>query len=49
MQRSDFHYELPEELIAQHPLPERSASRLLALDGAKFESQRKRRSGIAND
>ncbi len=34
MQVSVFHYELPPELIAQRPLPERSASRLLALDGA---------------
>jgi len=34
MQRTDFHYELPPGLIAQHPLPERSASRLLTLDGA---------------
>ena len=34
MHRSDFSYELPEELIAQHPLKERSASRLLHLDGA---------------
>jgi S-adenosylmethionine:tRNA ribosyltransferase-isomerase len=34
MQRSDFHYELPPELIAQAPLPERRASRLLVLDGA---------------
>jgi S-adenosylmethionine:tRNA ribosyltransferase-isomerase len=34
MRRSDFHYHLPPELIAQHPLPERSASRLLCLDGA---------------
>ncbi len=33
MRRSDFHYELPPALIAQHPLPERSASRLLCLDG----------------
>jgi S-adenosylmethionine:tRNA ribosyltransferase-isomerase len=33
MRRQDFHYQLPEELIAQHPLPERSASRLLVLDG----------------
>lgn len=32
MKKSDFHYELPEELIAQHPLPERDASRLLCLD-----------------
>ena len=29
MKKSDFHYELPEALIAQAPLPERSASRLL--------------------
>ncbi len=29
MKKSDFHYELPPELIAQVPLPERSASRLL--------------------
>lgn len=29
MRRSDFHYELPPELIAQHPAPQRSASRLL--------------------
>lgn len=34
MLRSDFHFELPDELIAQYPLPERSASRLLCLDGA---------------
>ncbi len=33
MKRSDFSYHLPPELIAQHPLPERSASRLLCLDG----------------
>ena len=33
MRRSDFHYDLPGELIAQHPLPERTASRLLVLDG----------------
>jgi len=31
---SDFTYDLPDELIAQAPLPERSASRLLVLDGA---------------
>jgi S-adenosylmethionine:tRNA ribosyltransferase-isomerase len=34
MQRSDFAYELPEELIAQAPLAERGASRLLVVDGA---------------
>jgi S-adenosylmethionine:tRNA ribosyltransferase-isomerase len=37
MQLSDFDYELPEELIAQFPLSERSASRLLALDAATGE------------
>ena len=31
---SDFDYPLPAELIAQHPAPERTASRLLHLDGA---------------
>src|SRR5690606_9042945 len=34
MHRADFSYELPPQLIAQAPLPERSASRLLCLDGA---------------
>jgi S-adenosylmethionine:tRNA ribosyltransferase-isomerase len=33
MRRSDFHFDLPDELIARHPTPERSASRLLHLDG----------------
>lgn len=33
MLRSDFHYELPPELIAQTPLPGRTDSRLLCLDG----------------
>jgi S-adenosylmethionine:tRNA ribosyltransferase-isomerase len=33
MQRTDFHFELPRELIAQRPTEERSASRLLVLDG----------------
>jgi S-adenosylmethionine:tRNA ribosyltransferase-isomerase len=34
MRRADFSYQLPQELIAIRPLPERGASRLLALDGA---------------
>jgi S-adenosylmethionine:tRNA ribosyltransferase-isomerase len=34
MRRSDFEYSLPADLIAQTPLPVRSASRLLQLDGA---------------
>jgi S-adenosylmethionine:tRNA ribosyltransferase-isomerase len=33
MDRAAFAYDLPRELIAQAPLPERSASRLLVLDG----------------
>ncbi len=49
MKKSDFHFELPTDLIAQTPLPERSASRLLVvpaasaplecvqLEGAQFE------------
>lgn len=32
LKRTDFHYELPAELIAQYPLKRRSASRLLCLD-----------------
>src|SRR5688500_582040 len=31
---SEFDYELPAALIAQHPVPQRSASRLLRLDAA---------------
>jgi S-adenosylmethionine:tRNA ribosyltransferase-isomerase len=34
LKKSDFHYELPPELIAQAPLPERSASRLLVVPPA---------------
>ena len=32
LKKSDFYYNLPEELIAQDPLPDRSSSRLLSLD-----------------
>lgn len=34
MRKSDFHYELPPDLIAQHPPPARADARLLRLDGA---------------
>jgi S-adenosylmethionine:tRNA ribosyltransferase-isomerase len=34
---SDFDYRLPDELIAQHPAAERTASRLLHLDGRTGE------------
>ncbi|MGL6644857.1 tRNA preQ1(34) S-adenosylmethionine ribosyltransferase-isomerase QueA [Aeromonas caviae] len=33
MQVSDFHFDLPDELIARYPMTERTASRLLQLDG----------------
>ncbi|MFZ2726716.1 MAG: S-adenosylmethionine:tRNA ribosyltransferase-isomerase, partial [Methylococcaceae bacterium] len=32
MKKSDFNYELPAQLIAQQPLAERSASRLLCMN-----------------
>jgi S-adenosylmethionine:tRNA ribosyltransferase-isomerase len=35
MHISDFQFELPQELIAQQPLPERDASRMLILDREK--------------
>lgn len=34
MRVSDFYFDLPDALIARHPLAERSGSRLLVLDGA---------------
>nr|DAL16772.1 MAG TPA_asm: S-adenosylmethionine:tRNA ribosyltransferase-isomerase [Caudoviricetes sp.] len=39
MKTSDFYYDLPEELIAQDPLADRSASRLLHLDRETGEIQ----------
>ena len=32
MKRTDFHFELPPELIAQHPAPQRDGARLLVVD-----------------
>ncbi|MBI2379190.1 MAG: tRNA preQ1(34) S-adenosylmethionine ribosyltransferase-isomerase QueA [Gammaproteobacteria bacterium] len=37
MRLSDFHFDLPEHLIAKYPMAERSASRLLCLDGPTGE------------
>lgn len=37
MQVSDFDFELPDELIARYPQPQRTASRLLQLDGSSGE------------
>ena len=39
MQLSDFHYELPSELIAEYPTAERSGSRLLYLDCQQSKNQ----------
>ena len=39
MKKSDFYYHLPENLIAQYPLPERRASRLLCMRGPDWEIQ----------
>ena len=40
MDRTEFHYDLPAELIAQQPLSERTASRLLVVDGDLTEDRR---------
>ena len=33
MRVADFYFDLPDELIARYPKPERTASRLLQLNG----------------
>ncbi|MDC8802145.1 tRNA preQ1(34) S-adenosylmethionine ribosyltransferase-isomerase QueA [Halomonas pacifica] len=42
MQRADFHYELPEELIARYPSEQRSDCRLLCVDGNSGELAHRR-------
>ncbi len=37
MQVSDFHFDLPDELIARYPMPDRTSSRLLHLAGETGE------------
>ncbi|HEC18173.1 MAG TPA: tRNA preQ1(34) S-adenosylmethionine ribosyltransferase-isomerase QueA [Gammaproteobacteria bacterium] len=39
MRRADFYFDLPAELIAQHPLEKRSASRLLVLGHGRQEDR----------
>ncbi len=41
MQVSDFHFDLPDALIARYPQPDRTASRLLQLDGNSGELSHK--------
>lgn len=49
MKRSDFYYELPEELIAQEPLKDRSASRLMILNKKTGETAHKHFYNIADE
>ncbi|MCM2680160.1 tRNA preQ1(34) S-adenosylmethionine ribosyltransferase-isomerase QueA [Echinimonas agarilytica] len=42
MKVADFSFELPDELIARYPQPDRSASRLLTLDGNSGQLQHKK-------
>lgn len=48
MKTSDFYYDLPEELIAQEPLKDRSSSRLLVLDRETGEIEHKIFKDITN-
>ena len=41
MKTSDFYYELPQELIAQEPLSDRSSSRLMTLDKISGKTEHK--------
>ena len=49
MKRSEFYYELPEELIAQEPLKDRSASRLMILNKETGETAHKHFYDIADE
>ena len=42
MKKSDFYFDLPDSLIAQHPLEQRDASRLMILDKHSGEIQHRR-------
>lgn len=48
MKTHDFYYDLPEELIAQEPIKDRSASRLMILDKTKGEIEHKHFYDIAD-
>ena len=41
LKTSDFFYELPDELIAQHPAEKRDESRLLVIDRQSGELEHK--------
>lgn len=48
MTRDQFTFELPDELIARYPLPERSASRLLCLDASTGERSHRQFKDVAD-
>lgn len=48
IRKSDYHFELPDELIAQYPLADRSASRLLCLDRVSGQINHKQFSDIVD-
>lgn len=48
MRRQDFYYDLPEELIAQEPLPQRTGSRLLVLNGNNGDIQHSQFNGLTD-
>jgi S-adenosylmethionine:tRNA ribosyltransferase-isomerase len=48
MNVSDFHFDLPDHLIARYPLEKRSASRLLTLDGLTGDIGHRRFSDIVD-
>ena len=48
MNVSDFHFDLPDELIARYPLKQRSASRLLSLDGLSGKTEHRQFTDLPN-
>jgi len=48
LKKSDFHFDLPPELIAQAPLPQRSASRLLVADARDGSLADRRFAGLVD-
>lgn len=48
MKTSDFYYDLPQELIAQEPLPQRDHSRLMVLDKTTGETRHRHFYDIAD-
>lgn len=49
LKRTDFYYDLPEELIAQEPIADRSASRLMTLNKTTGRTEHKHFQDIINE